>query len=49
MYAMALDAAAAAEPGATPKPGEGEPGPESVLLRSLVAYSAAELDLTWLK
>jgi hypothetical protein len=49
LYAMALDAAAAAEPGTTPKPGAGEPGPESTLLRSLVAHSAAELDLTWLK
>ena len=48
MYAMALDDAAA---GATPKPNSGPAGasPDSALLRDLVAHTAAELDLTWLK
>jgi hypothetical protein len=52
MYAMALDDAAAAEPGTTPKPDTGPPGtagPETTLLRSLVRHTAQDLDLTWLK
>jgi hypothetical protein len=48
--AMALDDVAATEPGATPKPNSGSvAGPESVLLRNLIAHTADELDLTWLK
>jgi hypothetical protein len=48
MYAMALDDAAA---GTTPKPNSAPAGasPDSGLLRELVAHTAAELDLTWLK
>ena len=50
MYAMALDDVAAS-PGGTPVPGAGSPGAtrESALLRSMVAHTAAEIDLTWLK
>lgn len=51
MYAMALDDVAAAPDGSVPVPGGGEAGasPDSGLLRELVAHTAAELDLTWLK
>lgn len=50
LLAMALDDVAATEPGTTPKPESGKvSSPETDLLRSLVAHSAQELGLTWLK